>query len=123
SGNLINVRRKHTVNGHRRFQEATALAVSNLADFRQVEQKRIESYQACPLDDRDASHLILTAYRREIISHRALPAVIHEFEEPRFDFGPPTLYRLMQAFTTILTERVNTAPQVFAQQTISLHAL
>jgi hypothetical protein len=123
SGTLINVRRKHSKNGQIRFQEATALAISNLAQFRQIEQQRIEFYQTTPLDPANASHLILQAYRRDIISSRLLDRVIHEYEEPSHDFGPPTLYRLMQAFTTVLTERVNTAPQVFAAQTIALTGL
>jgi hypothetical protein len=123
SGDLINVRRKHSKFGEVRFREATALAISDLTQFRQIEQSRIEFYQQTPLEPRDASHLILQAYRREIISHRTLPRVIQAYENPAHDFGPPTLYRLLQAFTTVLTERVNTAPQVFASQTIALTGL
>jgi hypothetical protein len=123
SGDLINIRRKHTKNGQLRFQEATSLAIQNLTQFRQIEQQRIEFYQQTPLEPRDASHLILQAYRRDIISHRALPRILAAYEEPQHDFGPPTLYRLLQAFTTVLTERVNTAPQVFAAQTIALTGL
>jgi len=120
---LINVRRKHTINGHVRFREATALAIGNLPEFQRIEKQRIESFRGTPLEDRDASHLILQAYRREIISHRYLPRVIDSWQSPAHDFGPPTLYRLMQAFTTVLTDRVKTNPQVFAAQTIAITGL
>ncbi len=43
--------------------------------------------------------------------------------EPQHDFGPPSVFRLFQAFTAVLTDRVNRQPTAFSAQTIRLHGL
>src|SRR5438067_3503228 len=58
------VRRRHTVNGMRAFQQAIAGAVASLTGFREAEQARIRRMAGRELSAAEASHIILAAYRR-----------------------------------------------------------
>jgi len=76
------------------------------------------------LSDAQASHFILSAYRRGIISTLQLPGVCKEWEEPSHDdFKPRNAWSLFNAFTEVLKPRSITAPQAFVAQTIRLNGL
>jgi hypothetical protein len=62
------VRRKHTRNGLKLFGRSIADAVTSLASFKDAEAGRIRRLSEMELSDSAASHLILTAFRRGIIS-------------------------------------------------------
>lgn len=116
--------RKHTLNGRIRFQEAIALAVQSLHQFREAEAQRIDQMQAFPLSDRHADSLMLQAYERGIVSHRTLPRVIQAWRTPSHpEFTDRNLWSLMNAFTGVIQSRSRSNPQQFALQTIRLNAL
>lgn len=118
------VARKHTLNGNVRFQEAIALAVQSLGQFREAEALRIEHMRGCHLSGPDADSLMLQSYERGIISLRTLPLVIEAWRKPAFpDFEERNLWSLMNAFTGVVKHRAMTNPQQFALQTIRLNAL
>lgn len=123
SADLINVRSKHTKNGLSRFERATFDAIAGLDQYREIERKRFETYRQVEIDDRDASHLLLTAYREDVVSHRYLRRIWDHWTEPKHDFGPKSLFRLFQAFTSAVTDRVKSNPIAFSRQTIRLHEL
>lgn len=121
-GDLIDVRRKHTTHGERRFAEGIADAVARLADFHRVEAERVRVMQATELTEDRADSLILRAFEKGIVSARTLPRVVREWREPTFpQFEGRTLFNLLQAFTTVLGERARAAPHEFAVQTMRLN--
>ena len=120
----LSVRRKHTRNGHTRFGEAIAAAVRNLVQFKEHETERIKRLQHVELDDRHAESLILRAYERQLVSHRALPGVIREWRSPSFEeFQDRTAWSLLNAFTTILADRQKSNAQMHASLTMRLGGL
>lgn len=118
------VRRKHTANGLKAFGVAIATAVAGLASFRLVETERIRAMADTVLTPERASHVILTALRRGIISALHLPKVCAAWEHPpHADFAPRTAWSLFNAFTEALKPRAVSAPQAFVAQTIRLNGL
>jgi Domain of unknown function (DUF932) len=117
-------KRKHTRFGHERFGEAIIQAIKNLVQFRTHEAERIKRLQLADIDDRFAESLMLRAYQRQLVSHRALPGVIREWRSPSFEeFQDRTAWSLLQAFTTILADRQKSNPQVHAALTMRLGGL
>lgn len=115
------VKRKHTRFGQERFREAIVEAVTNLDQFRKAETSRIKFMEHKEIDDVAAESLILRAYDRGLIPHTALQPVLKEWREPSFDFGDwQTLWRLYNAFTTVLADRARRNPQRHAALTIDL---
>lgn len=118
------VRRKHTVNGMKAFGNAIAGAVASLTSFKEAETLRIKMMAEMELTPAQASHIILSAFRRGIISSLQLPKVCNEWEEPSHDdFLPRTAWSLFNAFTEVLKSRAVTSPQTFVAQTIRLNGL
>jgi hypothetical protein len=118
------VRRKHTLNGMRAFGTAIGGAVASLASFKDAEEHRIKRMQKLELTPSQASHLILTAFRRGIISSVQIAKVCEAWENPPHDeFKPRTAWSLMNSFTEVLKGRTVTAPQAFVSQTIRLNGL
>jgi hypothetical protein len=118
------VRRKHTVNGMKAFGTAISGAVASLTSFKEAEAGRIRRMAEMELTAAQASHVILTAFRRGIISSPQLPRVCQAWEEPQHsDFRPRTAWSLFNAFTEVLKPRAVAAPQAFVAQTIRLNGL
>ena len=118
------VNRKHTRFGETRFAEAISLAVRSLTVFQEAEGYRIDRMRSFSISDTEAESLMLRSYEREIISHRALPAVIAAWRKPtHVDFEPRTHWSLMNAFTGAIQGRATSNPQQFALQTMQLNAL
>lgn len=120
------IRRKHTLHGERRFNEAIAEAVSGLASFRDEEAHRIEILQQTELPDVVAESLLLRAYERGVIGTHQLPMVLREWRQPRFEaFKARTAWSLFNAVTTVLGEQQRhiRQPQAFVAQTMQLHHL
>lgn len=118
------VRRKHTVNGMRAFGTAIAGAVASLTSFREAEGERVRRMAGMALTPEQASHVILTALRRGIISSLQLPKVCAAWEEPPHEeFRPRTAWSLFNAFTEVLKDRAVRAPQALVAQTIRLNGL
>jgi hypothetical protein len=116
------VRKKHTLNGQRRFAEAIGNAVARLADFKRVEAERVRLLQTTEVSPELADSLILRAFERGIISTPALPLVLREWREPSFEeFRPRTAWSLLNAFTTALGDRAKADPHKFAVQTMRLN--
>jgi hypothetical protein len=117
------VTRRHTVNGQARFQEAIALAVKALGEFRESEAVRIGQMQLQMIEDMLAESLILRAYEQGIVSYKVLPAVIKAWRFSPPEFEARNLWSLLNAFTLAMKPRADSNPQQFALQTIRLHAL
>jgi hypothetical protein len=121
----IVVNRKHSRFGATRFSGAISTAVGRLKVYQQVETKRIELFKGTTISDDVAQSLILTAYRQKLISYRYLDRVAQEWEQPSFEEfrDGKTAWRLLQAFTTCLGDRVMSSPTDYALRTIKLQGL
>lgn len=118
------VTRKHTRFGQDRFQEAISQAVQSLNQFKETEAARIKQFQQTILPEEWASHLLLKAYERKLVSHLILPKVLQEWREPQFEeFQERTLWSFLNAFTTVLRDRQKSNPQQFAATTMALQDL
>jgi hypothetical protein len=117
------IQKKHSRFGLTRFTRAAETALRGLSAFREKEAERLCYFKSTPLEDDGANSLILQAYERGVVAHTLLKDVIKEYREPRYDFGGPSLYRLFQAFTTVLQPRVARNPAAFSKSTIALENL
>lgn len=118
------VRRKHTRFGQERFEEAIGQAVQSLNQFKDAEAERIRRFQQFVLSDTRAESMMLQSFERGIVSHRVLPQIIREWRTPSFDeFSPRTVWSLLNAFTTALSDRLLSNPQEYASLTIRLQNL
>jgi len=118
------VRRKHTLNGERNFGNAIANAVTALQQFKETEQERIHLLMHTELRPEQADSMILRAFEKGLLSTLHLPKVIEEWRRPSFEeFQPRTTWSLLNAFTTVLKDRAQKNPSMFAVQTMRLNAL
>ena len=118
------VKRKHTRFGQERFREAIVEAVTNLDQFRKAEANRINFMEHQEINDTAAESIILRSFERGLVPHTALHGVLNEWRQPSYDFGDlSTLWRLYNAFTTILADRAQRNPQRHAALTIDLKDL
>lgn len=118
------VRRKHTLHGATRFQEAITEAIGSLPQFMAGETQRIDMMQSTEIPGERAESLILRSYEQGIVSARFLPDVIRAWREPSApEFEPRTLWSLFNAVTQVLKPRSLSNPQAFAVQTMRLHSL
>ncbi|MBI3464569.1 MAG: hypothetical protein HY000_16175 [Planctomycetes bacterium] len=119
------VNRKHTRFGQDRFTNAISEQVARLGEFQAVEARRIEALQGRVLLDVEADSKILRAYESGIVSSLTLPDVIEEWRNPGYDEFrrmPPSAWRLLNAFTTVLGSR-SLNPAEYAKRTIRLQQL
>ena len=120
----LSVRFKHSRFGDHRYDQAVSQVAKDLQLFKAHETERIRRLQSAQIDDRSAESLILRAYERSLISSRALPGIIREWRKPSFmEFQHRTAWSLLNAFTSILAERLKSNAQVHASLTIGLGEL
>jgi len=118
------VRRKHTVNGMKAFGTAIGSAVASLTSFKEAEELRIKRMAEMELTPAQSSHVILSAFRRGIISSVQIAAVCDAYENPPHpEFAPRTAWSLFNSFTEVLKPRAISAPQQFVASTIRLNGL
>ena len=119
------ISRKHTTNGVTRYQEAICRAVTELAEYREVEAKRIQALQYTDLSDAQAESVLFRAYHdAKLLSPRTIPTAVKEWRDPSFPgFEEKTAWRLFNAITFALGNRAKTNPQAHAAATIRLGGL
>jgi hypothetical protein len=119
------VKRKHTRYGEVRFANAIAGAIQSLRSFQDVEANRIRRLQQTAVSQETASHYVLQALEKGIVSAPVIPRIWKEILTPSFDYGGEglTLWSVLQSFTTILGERAKRSPSEYAGQTIRLNQL
>jgi hypothetical protein len=117
------VRKKHTRLGEVRFGNAIQTAISTLRSFSEVETKRLELMQCETLNEDRAHALILKAHLRSIIQHRHLHDIARQWQEPAYDWGAKTLYRLFNCMTYVLADVAKKNPTEYATRTIHLNQL
>lgn len=117
----VKLSRKHTTHIWRDLPGLVERAVGRLADLRNLQTRRINTYKAAALTDERIVHdLVVRA-----VYARALPAtqvvdVVNEWRQPRHaDFQARTAWSLFNAFTEILKGSLTLLPS----RTQALHGL
>ena len=116
----LTIRRKHTRFGEQRFTEALANGIRKLAQYQEIEGRRIETMRGTRIADTEAYALLLRAFEEDLLSHRVIRECLRQWKEPGFDWGPPTLWRLYNAMSTPIQHRAVTNPRAFSRQTMRL---
>lgn len=104
------IKRKHTKNSKRDLPGLVASVVEPLRLERDRQHDAFDRYQATELDERDVNHLIMGLYRKGAINVTRIADVLANYENPPFDWGDKTAWRLFNAVTYTLTGRVAENP-------------
>jgi hypothetical protein len=85
------------------------------------QDKRISAYKEAEIEDAQAHDLVIRACDVGVCSNRLIPAVLHEWREPRHDaFEARNVWSLFNSFTEALKEgNLNELPK----RTEALHGL
>lgn len=109
------IRRKHTAKSRGDLPGLLSEIVQSLQLVRVAQNQRLLAYQGCELSAEQADHAILEIYRHNVINIQRVPDLIAEWEAPRFDWGKPTAWRLFNAATLILADKVMERPRLTAE--------
>ena len=118
SGDVV-IRRKHTAHAKRDLPGIVAEVVEPLAGQRAQQHAQFDRYLATTLADTDVDHLIMQLYRRGAITVTKIADVLGHYENPPFDWGDRTAWRLFNAVTYALSGRVVENPKA----TTELHGI
>lgn len=116
----VKLARKHTRFITRDLPRLTQSAVGRLMDHWHNQDTRFATYQQADIDDCTAHDLVIRACDVGVVPNRTIPAVLHEWREPRHEeFQPRTVWSLFNAFTEALKGNLIELPR----RTKSLHGL
>lgn len=109
------IRRKHTANAKRDLPGLVAEVIEPLGAVRQAQALTLARYKAMPITDHLVDQAIMAMYRQGVINLTRIADVLHAYEEPPFDWGEKTAWRLFNAATFTLTGQVARNPSVTRQ--------
>ena len=116
----LTISRKHTRFGEQRFTEALSNGIRKLGQYREMEERRIEHMRSTVISDTQAYALFMRAFEADLLSHRVIRECLRQWNNPGFDWGEPTLWRLYNAMNTPLQKKAISNPQAFSYQTMKL---
>ena len=93
---------KHTPNVLDTVRPRIWDVIENLKTAERNQELRFECYQEVGLSDSAADHLILNLLRRGAINTQRVEKVVSEWDEPSYDFGGRTIWRMHNAVTECL---------------------
>jgi hypothetical protein len=108
------IRRKHTANSRRDLPGLVSQLIEPLQDHRAAQSKILIGYQETPVTDQLADQAIMSMYRGGIINLTRIGDVVKQWDEPEYDWGDKTAWRLFNAATFALTGKVTENPSVTA---------
>ncbi len=101
----VNFSRQHTVHINRDLPQLVEPSIGQLMSRWHHQDRRIEAYKESDIDDADAHDLIIRACNVGVCSNRLIPAVLHEWREPRHKaFEERDLWSLFNSFTEALKD-------------------
>ena len=104
------IRRKHTANARRDLPGLVAEVVEPL-DAQRVEQHaRFDLYRSTLLEEADVDLAVMRLYRRGAINVTRIAEVLGFYENPPFDWGERSAWRLFNAITYSLEGRIAENP-------------
>lgn len=98
-GGEIVIKRKHTAYILKDLPNLVYAAMEKVHVFKGVQDARFETYRETRLIDRDADHLILRMLREGVINTSRVEKVVNEWDEPSYEHGDRTVWRLFNAVT------------------------
>jgi Domain of unknown function (DUF932) len=113
--------RKHTRFINRDLPQLVERSIGLLMAKWHDQDRRIAAYKGAEIQDRDAHDLVIRACDVGVCSNRLIPAVLHEWREPRHDaFEARNVWSLFNSFTEALKDgNLNELPK----RTEALHGL
>ena len=116
----IQISRKQTTYIARDLPALVYDAVQRVRPMAHNQARRFDMYKAAPLSVRDADHAIIEMLRGGIVNTSRVEKVVAEFDEPSYDHGNRSVWRLFNA----TTEALKDAPIAeIPRRTIALHSL
>lgn len=103
SGEVV-ISRKQTTYISRDFPLRVAKAVARISNARARQDERFDRYQSFVLSPGDAEHGMIELLRREVINPSRMAKLVGEWDNPSFDHGGPSVWRLFNAATETLKE-------------------
>ncbi len=98
----VKISRRHTRNIERDLGACVHRAVSALIESRGSQVDRFAKYEESPLDQRDASHLVIEAARSRAITPTKILDVMEQWNYPAHEeFAPRNAWSLYNAFTEV----------------------
>lgn len=82
---------------------------------REAQHRTFELYKAATLSDERADHAIMNLYRQNVIGVQRISDILGQWENPPFDWGDRTAWRLFNAATHVLAGRVAENPVITRQ--------
>lgn len=122
SGDTV-IRRKHTVNARRDLPGIVAGVVEPLRQQRAEQHARFGRYRMTELNDAAVNQLIMQLYRRGVFTVTKIAEVLGYFENPPFDWGGRTAWRLFNAVSFALAGRVVENPKATTELTHVIDAI
>ena len=106
------IRRKHTTKAKRDLPGLLGEIIAPLQDVRVAQHEKMLRYQNTPLTDALADHAVLEMYRAGVINLQRIDDAINEWQAPTYDWGGKTGWRLFNAVTFILSNKVIAQPKL-----------
>jgi hypothetical protein len=107
------IKRRHTPKIKRELPGLIAEIIEPLAFARLAIAQTYDRFKATELDDRNADHLVMDMYRKDIINVTRIADVVRAYDDPPqdFDWGGKTCWRMFNAATYALTGKVAENPK------------
>lgn len=120
----IEVAKRHTVNGERRYREGITHAVSSLEQFQTAEATRIAQMRERLLSEDEANSFMLRSFESGMVGARLLPRLIHAWRNPSHEeFRPRTAFSLLNAYTDVVKPRFRLQPHRASYEMLRFQAL
>jgi len=107
----IVIKRKHTKGAKYALPSLVAQAIEPLGEQRKQLALTYERFKGTPLELDQVDATIIRMYREGVINITRVADVISAYDEPPFDWGQPSAWRLFNAATYALTGRVAENPR------------
>jgi hypothetical protein len=103
SGEIV-ISRKQTTYIARDFPARVRDVVATLSNARRRQDARFDCYQSTKLSDGDAEHGMIELLRRGAVNTSRMERLVSEWDNPSYDHGDKSVWRLFNAATETLKE-------------------
>ena len=106
------IKRRHTPNAKRDLPGLVAGVIEPLHDYRASQRAKLQTYHNTVLSDGQADQAIMLLYRQHVINVQRIAHVANQWDNPEYDWGDKTAWRLFNCVTHALDGRVAEEPAV-----------
>lgn len=118
----IKIARKHTANILRDLPALIFSAIGQVKSAVDFQTLRFEAYKNTPLDNRDADHVLMNAWREGVLSSRTLTTAREEWDNPSHEeFAPRNLWSLFNDCTEAFKGKGGRILNGIDRETLNLH--